>query len=47
MLIRVVLIVRGSLLLRLMTVVHLLQIVAALHLAAMDLWKYFINGPDQ
>ena len=41
----VVLIVTGSLLLRLMTVVHLLQIVATLHLAGMDLWKYFINGP--
>ena len=26
-------------------VVHLLQIVATLHLAGMDLWKYFINGP--
>ena len=41
----VVLIVTGSLLLRLMTVVHLLQIVATLHLAGMDLWKYFINEP--
>ena len=40
-----VLIVTGSLLLRLMTVVHLLQIVATLHLAGMDLWKYYINGP--